>query len=248
MALVSDGATLWAAPFPMTGACLPLLTFFCWMRFASVTGSQDCFDFCGLPTGQFKTGLGKNSSSHLTMTQFSDAAAQISGATTAAATTNTWYAVCGTATIGTSMTVTSTIGANTASGSITISTWNQVQLLASKFNNQVTTNFMTSGSALAECAVWTGLLGSNDINALVFEAVSPWKISRRPLIYIPLRNSFQDYGPYKLAFTSSGTGGTTFLADHPITEGLSRRTRFPEAIAGTLLPGGDIGGGVGRVL
>lgn len=114
---------------------------------------------------------------------------------------------------------------------------------------------MNAGGMIAECAFWMGALQPNETDMLVRQNVNPWRV-RRPMVYLPLRNSVQDYGPLKLPFSSQGTNGASFTGDHPpVGMGLSRAKRTPEymAMATTFPPGtgqssGIIGGGVSNLL
>jgi hypothetical protein len=223
MALVSDGGTIYTAPYLSNAPSIPAVTFFCWVRFpTTVAGSQTLLSLSGTTTSS--VGFVKTSATNAQSIIYNDDSntnQRAAGETGLTPQANTWVPLCGIATSVSSttlMTTRNTTTNTTVTGTIVATNvnWNQVQFMALLRSSTAAQSFLNTGGALAELAIWNVALTTLEAQTLVFARNSPWRV--RPgnlLCYMPLRWNTMDYGPMGLAFTPSGTNTCAFTQDHP---------------------------------
>lgn len=222
MALVSDGGTIFTAPFTATNVSHPVFTMFCWVKYpTTVTAAQSFLSFTN--TAHNNVSLLHSGSGNANSATWNDDSTNGRTASEAGFTpqANTWVPLCGlfsfTAATTTLVTLRATNTNTVVTGTLGVSAWNQVQVMARTLGGAAASAFQNTGGMLAELAIWSGLLSSTDYNALLFNQLSPWRVRQSDLImYAPMRMSLVDYGPFHLPFTSSGTLGAKFTGDHPI--------------------------------
>jgi hypothetical protein len=222
MSLVSDGGTIFAAPF--TNASLAALSLFCWVQLKSVSSGQVLLGLSGTASGNYATALYLSGATFTFGTsQVDNTDTQIFAQQATVPSTGVWYPLCMTLSVGKSISFLSTqsSGIQTDAGSLGATTWNQIQFAGRRQNGGSAANFISSGGKLAEVAIWTTLLSAAEQNELVFGLSSPWNVQRESLLmYCPLRLNAQDFGPNHFAFLPSGSGAVNFSGDHPIMNGI----------------------------
>lgn len=224
MSLVSDGGTIFSAPYSSNNTTLSAFTFFAWVKYpTTITGSQTHFVIANTAAnsaGIIKTGAANRNAANYQDDSTNTKAAQ----EVAAPLANTWEPLCGIFSATNNVTLVTpsgTVSNNITVGTVGAATWNQFQFLGrqTSANGGAATNFFASGGMLAECAMWNTALSTADANNLVFEQYNPGIVRRdRLMVYLPLRLNAQDYGPLHLPFVAAGTQGATFSGDHPILD------------------------------
>jgi hypothetical protein len=223
MSFVSDFTTMFSAPYASNNSTLPAVSFFCWVKYSSSTGSQNLLSLSN--TAAFTFGLIKANTNNVQSISYNDNTAANSRNAVETGFNpilNTWTPICGTSpsvSTVTFMTTRETTTNTSTVGNIVTASWNQVQFNGRLEDSVAASSWMPVGSMLAELAIWNVGLSTLESQNLVFGHWPPWRIRPSALLcYMPLRSNVFDYGPGGLAFTpTSATASTySFSGDHPI--------------------------------